>query len=421
MAKIALLTTFQEFNPGYSLTGIVKDQAKMLKRHGNEVFLFVNERYKGEEFSDDVNLVKRVPFTHLIDYDSRKKITDTHVGIAEATAKALTEAFDEYGIDFVFTHDWLLTGWNLPYAFGIQKMATKIPWLHWLHSIPSIERDWCILPEFGANHFLVYPNATDRVRVAECFRTNINQVRVIPHIKDLRTFFDFRPETCNIIDQFPALMQSKIIQIYPAAGDRLPHKRVREVINFFGKMQTLGVSVCLFIANQWSTHKKHSEEVDDYLSYGEVCGLKPGSNLIFSSTINNGMYKKRVPQEILRELMMLGNIFIYPTTHESFGLVLPEASLASGAFCILNKSLHMQMEVSGMNAIYFDFGSYTTNLPPDHNWDEYLRQIALIALGRMQQNDALMTRTFMRMTYNMDEIYLKYYAPIMSESRLTVV
>ena len=74
-----------------------------------------------------------------------------------------------------------------------------------------------------------------------------------------------------------------------------------------------------------------------------------------------------------------------------------------------------------MNAIYFDFGSYTTNLPPDHNWDEYLRQIALIALGRMQQNDALMTRTFMRMTYNMDEIYLKYYAPIMSESRLTVV
>jgi len=114
--------------------------------------------------------------------------------------------------------------------------------------------------------------------------------------------------------------------------------------------------------------------------------------------------------------MQLSNLFIFPTREETFGLVLPEVSLASGALCVLNRSLTMQAEVSGNNAIYFDFGSYSHNHNCDDQ-DKYLRDLALIILGRIQQNDSLLTRTFMRKHYNYDYLYAHYYAPIISELR----
>jgi hypothetical protein len=36
----------------------------------------------------------------------------------------------------------------------------------------------------------------------------------------------------------------------------------------------------------------------------------------------------------------------------------------------------------------------------------------------MQENDSILTRTFMRKKYNYDVLYAKYYAPIMAELRL---
>jgi hypothetical protein len=79
----------------------------------------------------------------------------------------------------------------------------------------------------------------------------------------------------------------------------------------------------------------------------------------------------------------------------------------------------MMSEVGGGNTLYFEFGSYTHNHTVEDK-DEYLRMVALIIMGRMQQNDGILTRTFMRKKYNYDNLYAKYYAPIMAEARLYV-
>ena len=84
MAKIAILTNFMDFNPGYSLTGIAKDQVIMLLRHGHKVNLFVNSNYNkdsGSPVSDEeivkfggdpknYQMVDKIPFQNLTDYHS---------------------------------------------------------------------------------------------------------------------------------------------------------------------------------------------------------------------------------------------------------------------------------------------------------------------------------------------------------------
>ena len=418
--KIAILTTFMEFNSGYSLTGIVQDQVAMLAKYGHQVDLFVNERYHGESFdgSPNVTLKKLIPFAHLIDYQSRAALSTEHVLVVEKTIAMLEKELPQY--DVVFTHDLVFQGWHMPYALAIMKVARLVEgpaWLHWIHSVPSRLSDWWNISEYGSRHRLVFPNKTDQIRVAEQYRGQPWQVEVIPHIKDLRSWFDFAPETCEFIDAHPGVMQSQIVQILPASVDRLASKRVNEVILTFAKLKQRNLSVCLVVANQWTTQAKQKQEVQRYLDIAYRTGLKPMEEVIFTSEFQSPKYDAGIPKRMVRELFQCSNLFLSPTREESFGLVVPEASLAGGVLLVLNKSLQSQIEISGSTALYLDFGSFHNNFEPGAGWDAYLRDVASLISWRLEHNESVLSKTFMRMTYNMDSIFLKYYEPIMVGSR----
>ena len=422
--NIAILTTFKEFNPGYSLTGIVKDQCEMLTRHGNIVYLYVNEKFHGDfPEMDNVVLCKDVPDTDLIDYLAQCDLTDEHLAVAQKFRDKLIADFVDLDINCCFTHDLIFTGWNMPYALGIQMIGDALPcvgWLHWVHSIPSGSRDWWVIGEYGPKHRIIYPNKTDVMRVAEAFCGEYDSVRCIPHIKDLRTFFDFKPETRSIINLFPGLMSASFVQIYPAGTDRLDAKRVDVVIQLFGYIKSMGHTVMLLIANQWATGRQRKQDIEKYYGIAKSCGLIPGKEFAFTSDIkiaeknDEHIYETGVPMPILRELMMCSSIFFFPTREESFGLVLPEVALASGAFCVLNRSLKMQIEVSNGAAIYFDFGAFDSVFQHD-NMTGYLWSVASISIGRFQQNESIMNKTMIRQRYNMDNLYLKHYLPVIAE------
>lgn len=414
--KVALLTNFQEFNMGYSLTGIVKDQAKMLSRHGHEVHLFVNTQYHGESFSEDVILHKQIPFAHLIDYKSKNDVTEEHQEIIEKTKDVLVSELQTF--DVAFTHDFIFTGWFLIYGLACKKATPELPnlrWLHWIHSVPTRGSDWWAIKEFGNNHKLVYPNETDRIRTAEAYRGEISDVRVIHHIKDLRTWFDFDPETWEFIDLHPAVMQADIVQIYPASTDRLSAKRVDYVMRIFSTLKRRGRSVCLVIANQWATGRQPRENVAHYQEIASRNGLKLNEEVVFTSEWKEE-YMTGIPKRILRELFQCSNLFVFPTREESFGLVVPEAALSGGVLLVLNRSLQMQYEVAGYTGLYFDFGSYHLNWSAD-NEKKYLDDLAFIIQGRMKENESIQSKTYMRKFYNMDYLYQAQYGPIMAESK----
>lgn len=401
-----------EFNPGYSLTGIVQDQVTMLARYSHEVHLFVNEQFHGS-FDGPAALRKGIPFAHLIDYTSQRDISDEHIKTAADTAATLTEALQ--GFDIVFTHDFMLQGWFLPYAVGCvnaSKVLPGPPWMHWIHSIPSGGRDWWKINAFGPQHTLIFPNSTDMLMVAEAYSGQLANCRAIHHIKDARSWFEFSEDTCDLIDRMPGLMQADIVQILPASVDRLWAKRVKEVMQMFAHFKKFGKSVALLIANQWATTRTHKENVSEYEKFAESLGLNIGEDVLFSSTVKIE-YEIGLSRRMIRELFQLSNLFIFPTDHETFGLVMPEAAL-SGAFLCINHSLDMTREITGNAAYGADFGSMRRKFrPPD--MDKYLEQIALIILGRMKQNESIMTRTYARQHYNWDYLYKNEYAPVMAE------
>jgi hypothetical protein len=421
--NIGIFTNFQDANVGHSLIGIVLDQCKMLLEHGNIVHLYVSEQFKSSDYErierhlgDSCGRFwfhKIVPFGHLTDYPSMISWTKEHQYLSVKVGQMITDQVLEHNLEVCFTHDWIFTGWNLPYAGGIRFATVLNPnvgWLHWVHSVPSGMRDWWRLELYGNQHRIIFPNVTDQRRVAEQYRTYESSVWCIPHIKDLRVWFDMCDETNEIIKKFPALMSSEMVQIYPASSDRLEAKGLSIVIEIFGNWVKHGISACLIVANQWATKSQENSDLRSYEEMATKHGLVVGETFMFTSEIED-RYEGGISPRVLRELQLLSNVFIFPTLEESFGLVGPEA-VYSGCIPVLNNSLPMMKEIFGHTGLYFDFGSYVNrDWEPETGWTRYLEAVAMVVYQKYMTDSITRAKSFCRKRYNRDSLYSHYYLP----------
>jgi glycosyltransferase involved in cell wall biosynthesis len=426
---VAILTNFQEFNPGYSLTGIVVDQAHMLAREGHKVIIYVNERYDPEhekesglrdvckKYPDLIKIKPLTKFMHLTDYESYKDITEKDVKEGEEAGNIYANDFLAEEVHSVFTHDFIFTGWNLPYSIAIkradeimEKAGEEIIWHHWVHSVPSGNRDWWNINSYRGQHFIVFPNKTEIMRVAESFGTYQDRVEVIPHIKDIRNWYDFSEDAMDFTEEYPRIMSANVVQVYPCSTDRLSAKQLDVVIKIFGFMKTRGcMDVFLVAANQWATGRQRKEDVKEYIEKAKEAGLEYGVDFVFTSEYKE-KFATGIPKRFLRELQLLQNVFVFPTKEESFGLVGPEAAF-SGALPVINKSLTMQFEVMSTHCPAFDFGSFHQHHPPIED-PEYINAVANAVLNRLYSSEPIMAKLYCKKRYNMDHIYTRYYLPL---------
>ena len=438
--KVAILTNFVNFNPGYSLTGIVFDQALMLQAHGWEVHLYTNENFGSDNASFDpanpagdgfnpfevdidyekkfpVHIHHKIPLAHLKDYRSVNDVSEEHLEYVKKLQAFLIEELADF--DIAFTHDWIFTGWNLPYALALQGISDHLPdirWMHWIHSIPTAHSDWWDIRRYGGKHRIIYPNKHDAMFAVENYHAKISDVVVIPHIKDMRTFWDFHEDTRKFIDDFPGVMQSDIVCIYPASTDRLHAKKLDYVIKILAEVKKRGFTVFFACANQWATKRNHGENIESYYKMAHRNGLRRGEDFVFTSDWIP-KYASGLSKRILRELYLCANVFIFPTNEETFGLVAPEAGISGAKLMMLNKSLGNQLEINGFCGIYANFGSFHNHFQPADE-SVYVRDLAYILISRIRDSEAVVGSTFYRTSYNYDAIYRKYYGPTMGSAML---
>jgi hypothetical protein len=435
--RVAILTNFSYFDSKYSLTGIVFDQARMLSTYSHEVVVYCQEGADMKHYpardaaSYGWRLRDVIPKTNLIDYEREGGLTQEHMDWVGTTVELMKEELKE--VDIVFTHDLCLTGWNLPHFKMLEGLDKQFcsdgndpgpkAWYHWIHSIPGDPRkDWWEFDRFTHRHYLVYPNRSDAMNVVEKYQTMPYRVVVVPHIKDPRSWGGgVSLEMRDFLQRYPDFLQADITQCLPAGQDRLTFKRVPEVMEIFGCMKRRGLNVFLVVANQWATATTHLREMDEYYHLAELFGLERGKDFEFTRGVGEGtrfeeQFKSGIPDYTVREFFGLTNLFIFPTHHESFGLVVPEAALG-GNLLVLNKSLQQQIEISGGNALYFEFGSVWQHfIPADKS--EYLDAVAARIIQQLTTKEsAVVAKTWCRQMYNWDRIYRKYYEPLMVDGR----
>lgn len=441
--RIALFCNFHDWNPGYSLTGIVTDQAEMLCRHGHDVHLYISEEHyeSWDHMAPDfegLTIHATVPHEELNDPTSKKDITPAQVVHCERIKPWLLEALKDK--DLALTHDWLLTGWNLPFALALQQIADQTRhcgFLHWLHSIPTGFKDWWDLRDFGVpdqqgrpcwpkNHFLVSPTEAMAGHVADQYRCTKEHVRRIHHIKDPRSWFEFSDETRNFIDDYPGVLQADVVAVYPASCDRLTAKQLHMAIMLMAGLKRRCLTTCFVCANQWASRQRYGETLDQFYELADACGLVHAKNkpspeyadeFVFTSEWRHPQYETGIPRRFLRELMLLSNLFMFPTVGESFGLVAPEAALC-GNYLVLNRDLEVLQEIFAHQGAYFHFGSTYRGFDPAEGWERYLDGVSMAVVSRMKRNEAVQTATFARQRLNMDYLYFQQYEPLFQELRV---
>lgn len=417
--KITILTNFQTSRAGYALYNVVIAQADALAQFGNEVTIVTNESYTQTEKlpkgfkAKPISVLPPLPEPKL-DYTTKKDLSaPLHTTFVKELSSQLLELVKDQNA--VFTHDWVFTGWNMPYALALQAIAEKtrdVRFLHWIHSITGKNRDWWELRRYGKNHRLVYPNRTSAIRVAAAYQTDIKNILYIPHIVDLRHLFEFDQETLDLLESFPEIMESRIVQIYPFSAERAQAKGVRELILLFSKIKDRGWSVCLVLACAHADTPEGTKQLAHLERIAKRNGLKLNEDLVVLSDRSEG-----VPRSTLLQLAMMSNVFIYPSQQETFGLVLPEISLASGAMPVINKSLGEMVETSAHNGLLADFGSYNVEWTPTSE-TVWLDHLAGQIVSQVMNEEGVRSRTWFRTRYNRDAVYHRYYVPILEGSGL---
>lgn len=423
--RICLLTDFLDFNRGYSVAGVVSNLCRMFHRYGHEVHLYVGETYKDTfEAPQNAILHKSTPRFTQMDYKFEKDLTQEHKEcIRDRIVPFMKSELPQY--DLVITQDATFTGWLLPYFLGLEgciEETKNTRFLHLLHSlpprVPMKEWDWrdiSRLNKYG-NHKIVSFTAHNKKLIEETYKAKPEEVVVIPHIVDIRIEHDFCQESCDIIDKMPNILFGDVVCVYPASTDRLRAKQVYACIGLFDGFKRRNMRCALVIANQWATGRVPQEDKEKYINLGKGLGLKYGEEFIFTSDIDD-RYNNGLSKRVLNDLYGCANLFIFPSIEESWGLVSLEGSLC-GQYLVANDDVGCFHEIYGSCAHYIPFGSLEHSDFYGKSGDyvaEYLDKKSLEILIGMRDDKAIQMKTRTKCKYNMDQIYLSFYEPLLGE------
>jgi hypothetical protein len=416
--KVGIFTTFTDLNPEYSLVTVVLQQLEMLKKYGYNPILFVLSNFHGE-IPEGVEIRKVIPQLILEPYgkgDLSKFEEDV-----EKAKNAMEENMQD--IDVCLTHDIIFINSYLPYNEALRRAIdgklSHIGWLHWMHSAPSIRptmdgSPYDNLYTLPKNSKLVYMNYTDVVRAAEMYGTWPKEVRTIFNPMDIRLLHKFHPLTNELIEQYD-LLSADVIDIYPLSSTRMDEsgKQLSKVVKIMGYIKKQGNSIRLVVPNAHANAQREKDTIERMYKLAFENGIER-RELIFTSLHDIPKWEHGVPHDVIRDLFLISNVFIFPSVSENCPLVLLEA-MAGKNLLILNHSFPAMRDFALENALYFRFGSLVDNPQYPGGEENYYRDVALLTLSELNNNKVLNAAARLRKYFSMDYIFKQQLEPAIME------
>ena len=420
MNTVSLLTDFGFPDSTYSLNIIAEEQLGMLHRAGYEPRGVVDEGFEPQRNWTHAEL-------RYLPHVTKSNNVEFYDGWEESVA-TLRTMFEEVleGVNVVITHDLVYQASMLWHNFAARQYARDHPdvrWLHWVHSAtPSpvwMQRDPRLAPV--QSHFphskTVYPNSYDVPRVAHNFRCEVDQVAVVPHPTDVCGYLGFQDVTRRLVRE-KRLLEADVILVYPIRLDR--GKQVEYVLRTAAALKGVGRSVRVVIMD---FHSTGGDKIvyRDWLKTLAIDLELNSIELTFASEFDESLHLN-APREMVRDLMLLCNVYIHPSKSETYSLTTQEAGLC-GAFLVLNRDFPVMRSVYGPDAAYYQFSSginaltgmdgETTTTYDDI--DDYFHSVALRVAYELDHNVVLAQQTRIRRERNPDYIFRRYVEPLFSD------
>lgn len=394
--RIGIITTFRRMPESYSLVNDVIDQVKTLKKYGHEVVFYGQVGCKGTGIDCEVKAV-------LPHFRVEKGVVN--MAMKDVIVKLFNEELKDF--DVVITHDLMYLSGCVTYRQAIMEAnLPKVKWIHWVHSGMG----------GGLNLKMprskyIYMNYIDVDRFAKAVGVKHDDVRVVFNDKDPRFFFDWHPITYEISEKYD-LFNRDIIQTYPMCSTRMDAKGLDHVIKIFGKLKSLDNRVMLIIPN--SNARRRKEDIERKIQFAKENDLTE-NEFFFTSTLKQE-YEGQVPRQVVKDLMQISNLFIFPSVSEVCSNVLLEASMTK-QLIVLNKDFPALFDFGEENktCLSQSFGSLL------RAGFKYRTEEAYLNLAKKINQQLIHSKSnqqFLKIKQicNIDTIYKKQLEPILYES-----
>lgn len=334
--------------------------------------------------------------------------------------------------DVCITHDVIYQPAHLIHNLASREVAERLPnlkWLHWIHSATSPEilcsEDSVrpILKKPFPNALICYPNYYDIPRVAENYGYEEDKVKWVPHPIDIPDYLGMHELSKKLVKE-KKLLEADIISVYPCRLDR--GKQPEHIIKILGSVKKKGRSVKLVIMDFHSTAGDKITYREELKEIAKKWGV--GEDVIFLSEFDYRL-KYDAPREMVRDLMLISNLFIHPSVSETYGLIVQEAAICKN-FMVLNRDFPPMMTLWGQWPLYKKFSSAinsNTGRNGDTMWnwsdgrrmsypeneEEYYGELAGNVLYYVEHNPVLMEARMVRQERTIEYVFKKFLEPLL--------
>jgi glycosyltransferase involved in cell wall biosynthesis len=261
---------------------------------------------------------------------------------------------------------------------------------------------------------VVYPNSGDIPRVARNFLYEEDEVKRVHHATDIPDYLGFHKFSKRIYRE-RGYENADIIATYPIRLDR--GKQVEVLIKTLGAMNRMGRIVRGTIIDFHSTGGDKITYREELKQIAKDEGIE--KEILFTSEFDKEL-EYSCPREMVRDFMMVSNLFMLPSTSETYSFIAQEAMICKN-FVVLNKDFPPIRSVYGDDPLYKQFSSAidaltgldgSTTTTHDNN-REWYHDVANAIFYYIEHNPALMLNTLVRKTRNSNYIFRNQLEPLL--------